>query len=41
MGLTQAALAEAIGVARKHVNSLCNDRGKVTVPELDQGLIAT
>jgi predicted XRE-type DNA-binding protein len=26
MGLTQAALAEAMGVQRKHVNELCNDR---------------
>ena len=32
MGLTQAALAEAMGVQRKHVNELCNDRRKVTVP---------
>src|SRR5882724_11528582 len=29
--LTQAALAETMGVARKHVNELCNDRRKVTV----------
>jgi hypothetical protein len=26
IGLTQGALAEAIGVQRKHVNELCNDR---------------
>jgi addiction module HigA family antidote len=30
MGLTQAALAEAMGVQRKHVNELCNDRRNVT-----------
>jgi addiction module HigA family antidote len=30
MGLTQAALAEAMGVQRKHVNALCNDRRNVT-----------
>ena len=30
MGLTQAALAEAMGVQRKHVNVLCNDRRTVT-----------
>jgi antitoxin HigA-1 len=30
MGLTQAALAEAMGVQRKHVNELCNDRRSVT-----------
>ena len=30
MGLTQQALAEAMGVARKHVNELCNDRRTVT-----------
>jgi addiction module HigA family antidote len=28
--LTQAALAEAMAVQRKHVNELCNDRRKVT-----------
>ncbi len=28
--LTQAALAQAMGVQRKHVNELCNDRRKVT-----------
>ena len=28
--LTQAALAEAMGVQRKHVNELCNDRRTVT-----------
>ena len=32
MGLTQNALAEAMGVQRKHVNELCNDRRKVTAP---------
>src|SRR5215471_20145477 len=30
MGLTQAALAEAMGVRRKHVNELCNNRRNVT-----------
>lgn len=30
LGLTQAALADAMGVARKHVNELCNDRRTVT-----------
>lgn len=30
MGRTQAALAEAMGVQRKHVNELCNDRRNVT-----------
>ena len=29
-GLTQAALANAMGVQRKHVNELCNNRRKVT-----------
>lgn len=32
MGLTQAALAEAMGVPRKHVNELCNDRRGITAP---------
>jgi addiction module HigA family antidote len=32
MGLTQAALAEAMGAQRKHVNELCNDRRSVTAP---------
>ena len=32
MGLTQAALAEAMGVPRKHVDELCNDRRSVTAP---------
>ncbi|MGH6932226.1 MAG: HigA family addiction module antitoxin [Dongiaceae bacterium] len=32
MGLTQGALAEAMGVQRKHVNELCNERGAVTAP---------
>lgn len=30
LGLTQGALAEAMGVQRKHVNELCNDRRAVT-----------
>src|ERR1700685_1935663 len=30
MGLTQAALAKGMGVARKHVNELCNNRRTVT-----------
>lgn len=30
MGLTQAALAQAMGVQRKHVNELCNERRTVT-----------
>jgi addiction module HigA family antidote len=30
LDLTQGALAEAMGVQRKHVNELCNDRRKVT-----------
>ncbi len=30
MGLTQAALAEAMGVQRKHVNELCNERRAIT-----------
>ena len=30
LGLTQGALAEAMGVQRKHVNELCNDRRNVT-----------
>ncbi|MDX3925849.1 MAG: HigA family addiction module antitoxin [Shinella sp.] len=30
MGLTQGALAEAMGVQRKHVNELCGNRRKVT-----------
>lgn len=30
MGLTQGALAGAMGVQRKHVNELCNNRRKVT-----------
>lgn len=30
MALTQAALAQAMGVPRKHVNELCNDRRSVT-----------
>ncbi len=31
-GLTQGALAKAMGVQRKHVNELCNDRRTVTAP---------
>lgn len=31
-GLTQGALAETMGVPRKHVNELCNDRRSVTAP---------
>ena len=30
MGLTQAALAEAMGVQRKHLNERCNERRTVT-----------
>ena len=30
MNLTQGALAQAMGVQRKHVNELCNDRRYVT-----------
>ncbi|MGH9467408.1 MAG: HigA family addiction module antitoxin [Terriglobales bacterium] len=30
IGLTQTALAEAMGVPRKHANELCNDRRSVT-----------
>jgi addiction module HigA family antidote len=32
MDLTQGALAEAMGVPRKHVNELCNNRRAVTAP---------
>jgi antitoxin HigA-1 len=32
LGLTQGALADAMGVARKHVNELCNDRRAITAP---------
>ena len=32
MELTQGALAEAMGVPRKHVNELCNERRNVTAP---------
>ena len=32
MELTQGALAEAMGVQRKHVNELCNNRRAVTAP---------
>ena len=30
LGLTQADLAAAMGVPRKHVNELCNDRRAIT-----------
>src|SRR5580704_681179 len=30
LNLTQTSLAEAMGVQRKHVNELCNDRRTVT-----------
>lgn len=30
MGLTQSALAQAMGVSRKLVNELCNDRRAIT-----------
>ena len=33
MGLTQGALAEAMGVQHKYVNELCNDRRNVTAPD--------
>src|SRR6201992_378701 len=32
IGLTQGGLASAMGVQRKHVNELCNDRRNVTAP---------
>ncbi|KIZ34145.1 MULTISPECIES: HigA family addiction module antitoxin [Rhodopseudomonas] len=32
LGLTQVALAEAMGVQRKHVNELCNNRRALTAP---------
>src|SRR5713101_5457010 len=32
IGLTQGALADAMGVQRKHVNELCNNRRNVTAP---------
>jgi antitoxin HigA-1 len=32
MGLTQGGLAAAMGVQRKHVNELCNDRRTITAP---------
>ena len=32
MGLTQGVLARAMGVQRKHVNELCNNRRAVTAP---------
>ena len=33
MGLTQGALAEAMGVQRKHINELCNDRRNTSEPQ--------
>jgi antitoxin HigA-1 len=32
MGLTQGALADAMGVPRKHVNELCTGRRAITAP---------
>ena len=32
MDLTQGVLADAMGVPRKHVNELCNNRRAVTAP---------
>ncbi len=32
LGLTQGGLAAAMGVQRKHVNELCNNRRGVTAP---------
>jgi addiction module HigA family antidote len=32
LGLSQTALAQAMGVPRKHVNELCRSRRVVTVP---------
>jgi addiction module HigA family antidote len=32
LGLTQGALAQAMGVPRKHVNELCTGRRRVTAP---------
>lgn len=32
LDLTQGELAEALGVPRKHVNELCNDKRAITVP---------
>ena len=37
MGLTQTALANAMGVQRKHVNELCNDRRAVKRPQGGHG----
>ena len=31
-GATQGELADALGVPRKHVNELCNDKRSITVP---------
>jgi antitoxin HigA-1 len=36
LGLTQGDLAQAMGVPRKHVNELCNDRRAITA---DTGLM--
>ena len=30
LGITQSALAEAMGVQRKHVNELCNNKRNIT-----------
>jgi addiction module HigA family antidote len=32
MGLSQGALAKAMGVQRKHVNELCKNRRNITAP---------
>ncbi|HEY5071357.1 MAG TPA: hypothetical protein VII63_04930 [Caulobacteraceae bacterium] len=40
MGLTQGALAQAMGVQRKHVNELCNDRRERERIERARGLTA-
>ncbi len=32
LAITQTALAEAMGVPRKHVNELCNGRRNITAP---------
>ena len=39
MGLTQGVLAKAMGVPRKHVNELCNNRRAVTAPTATQRLV--
>ena len=40
MGLTQGALAEAMGVQRKHVNELCGNRRNVTAATAEAKLLA-